>query len=89
VVVSADADLTTRATASGDRRDVAAGVETWWLGQRLGLRGGVRGSTAGETRPVVAAGVSGAVRSGFFVEAHVAGGDRDERTWSVGARLTF
>ncbi|MCC7242204.1 MAG: conjugal transfer protein TraF [Acidobacteria bacterium] len=89
VVVSADADLTHRAAPSGDRRDVAAGVETWWAGQRVGLRGGVRASATGDLRPVVAAGVSAALRPGAFVEAHVARGTRDERSWSIGARVTF
>lgn len=89
VVLSADADLTEQASPGGDRRDIAAGVETWWLGQRLGIRGGVRGSTAGAARPVVATGVSAALAAGVYVEAHVAGGDRDERSWSVGARFTF
>ena len=89
LVLAADADLTRRVTVSGERRDVAAGVETWWLNQRLGLRGGLRGSLAGEARPVVAAGLSAALASGFFVEAHVAAGRRDERTWSVGARVTY
>jgi hypothetical protein len=87
--MATDVDLTRRPSPSGDRRDVAVGVESWWLGQRLGVRGGVRGSTAGEARAVVAAGVSAAVGSGVFVEGHVARGRQDERSWSVGARLTF
>ena len=89
LVVSTDVDITRQASLTGDRRDVAAGVETWWLGQRLGVRGGLRGSTSGEARPVVAGGVSAAIKSGVFVEAHLARGDQDERSWSVGARLTF
>jgi len=89
VIVSADADLTEQASPTGDRRDLAAGVETWWLGQRLGVRGGVRGSTVGAARPVVATGVSAGLAAGLYVEAHVARGDRDERSWSVGARFTF
>lgn len=89
LVVSADADLTRKQAFSGERRDVAAGIETWWLQQRLGLRAGLRGSTIGETRTVLAGGVSAAVKPGVFVEAHLAGGDQDERTWSVGARVTF
>jgi hypothetical protein len=89
VVVSADADLTRQASWTGERRDIAAGVETWWLGQRLGVRGGVRGSTVGTARPVVATGVSAALAPGFYVEAHLAGGDQDGRSWSVGARYTF
>jgi len=89
LIVSADADLTRQASPTGDRRDIAVGVETWWLGQRLGVRGGVRGSTAGETRTVVASGLSVAVRNGVYAEGHVAGGDANERSWSVGTRITF
>jgi hypothetical protein len=89
VVVSADADLLSRPTPLGDRRDVAGGVETWWRGQTIGIRGGVRGSTIGKSRTAVTGGVSVAVRSGFFVEAHVAHGQSDERGWSVGARFGF
>src|SRR5918993_3209187 len=48
VIASVDGDLTSRPTPYGDRRDVAAGLETWWIGQRLGLRGGARRSTIGE-----------------------------------------
>ncbi|MEZ5283327.1 MAG: hypothetical protein R2712_00690 [Vicinamibacterales bacterium] len=68
---------------------MAAGGETWWLGQRLGLRAGLRASTLGEARPVGTFGVSAALRPGAFVEAHVARGARDERAWSIGARLTY
>ena len=89
LVVSTDVDLTRQASMTGKRRDVAAGVETWWMGQRLGLRGGLRGSTSGEARPVVAGGVSAAIKTGVFVEAHLAHGDQDERSWSIGVRLTF
>jgi hypothetical protein len=89
VIVSIDGDLTSRATPFGDRRDVAAGVETWWLDRRLGLRGGVRGSTVGETRGAVAAGASWAVGSSMFVEGQVTAGQLDERGWSVGVRMGF
>jgi len=89
LVVSADADITRQTSITGDRRDVAAGVETWWLAQRLGIRGGLRGSTTGEARPVLAGGVSAAIKTGMFVEAHLAQGDQAERSWSVGARFTF
>jgi hypothetical protein len=89
LVVSADADLTRKPGLTGDRRDVAAGIETWWLRQRLGVRGGVRGSTVGGARTVVAGGISAAIKSGVFVDAHLARGDQDGQSWSVGARLTF
>lgn len=89
VIVSVDGDLTSRATPSGDRRDVAAGVETWWRHQRLGLRGGARRSTIGDPRAAVAAGISAGLTSGMFVDAHVVRGHAAERAWSVGARMVF
>ena len=88
-IVSVDADLTSRISPTGDRRDVAAGVETWWLGQRLGLRAGARRSTIGEARAAIAAGVSAGLRPGMLVEAHVVRGHTDERSWSIGARMLF
>jgi hypothetical protein len=89
VIVSIDGDLTSRATPFGDRRDVAAGVETWWLDRRLGLRGGIRGSTVGETRGAVAAGISGGLTPGMMLEAHVLFGQFGERGWSIGVRAGF
>ena len=89
VILSVDADLISRAAPDGDRRDVAAGVETWWMSQRLGLRGGVRRSTIGDARAAVAAGISAGLKPGMLVEAHVVRGHGDERSWSVGARMTF
>ena len=89
LIVSADADLTSHATPSGDRRDIAAGVETWWKEQRLGLRGGVRTSTIGDARAAFAAGISARVTSAMLAEAHVVRGQNDERSWSIGARMMF
>jgi len=89
VIVSVDGDLTRRASPLGDRRDVAAGVETWWSGQRIGVRGGVRRSTIGDARPAAAAGVSAGLRPGMLVEAHVERGDAGHRSWSIGARMSF
>lgn len=89
VTVSLDGDLTARPTAAGDRRDLAAGVETWWRNQRLGLRGGVRRSTIGDARPAVAAGISAGMTPGMLLEAHVVRGHAAERSWSLGARMFF
>jgi hypothetical protein len=89
VIVAADADLMSRAAPGGDRRDVAAGVETWWMSQRLGVRGGVRRSTIGDARAAVAAGISAGLKPGMLLEAHVVRGRGDERSWSVGARMTY
>ena len=89
LVLAADADLASRVTPFGDRRDVAAGVETWWSAQRLGLRGGVRGSTIGESRVAATAGVSVALKAGMLIEAHAVFGQKQERGWSVGFRGGF
>jgi len=88
VVIAVDSDVTERATPSGERRDVAAGVETWWLARRLGVRGGVRGSTVGDTRAVLSAGASALV-AGFYVDGFFAAGDASERSWSLGLRYSF
>jgi hypothetical protein len=89
VIVSVDGDVMARAAPGGDRRDVAAGLETWWMSQRLGLRGGVRRSTIGDARAAVAAGISAGFTPGMLLEAHVVRGQNDERSWSVGARMAF
>jgi hypothetical protein len=89
VIVSVDGDVTSRPAPTGDRRDVAGGIETWWLNQRLGLRGGVRRSTIGEARTALAAGASVGLTPGMLVEAHVMQGRGDERSWSIGARIFF
>ena len=89
VVVDVDADLMSRATPSGDRRDLAGGVETWWKTRRVGVRAGARRSMIGASRSVVAAGVSAGVTASIFLEGHVARGQRDERAWSIGARFGF
>jgi hypothetical protein len=88
-VLSLDADLTRVETSSGDRRDVAAGIERWAWGRRVGVRGGFRASTVGDARPVVSAGGSYAVRGGVYVDAFVARGSSDERGWGVAARVTY
>ena len=89
LVLSADADLDRKPGIDGDRQDVAGGVETWWLGQRFGVRGGVRASTVGEARPVVAGGFSAAIRQGIYVDGHVSRGGQDRQAWSVSARVSF
>jgi hypothetical protein len=89
VIVSVDGDLVNRPTLTGDRRDIAAGIETWWLQQRLGLRGGLRRSTIGDPRGAVTAGISAGLTPGMLLEAHVGRGADDEHSWSIGARMTF
>jgi hypothetical protein len=89
LVVAVDGDITTRRTPFGDRRDLAAGVETWWMNRRLGVRGGFRASTVGAVRESFAAGGSAGVSAGTYVEGHVVLGRSEERSWGVGVRMTF
>jgi hypothetical protein len=88
-IVAFDADTTRTAHASGDRRDVAAGLERWLEGRRAGFRGGVRASTVGDARPVASAGGSVALRSGMYVDAYFARGKHEDRAWGIGARVTY
>jgi len=90
LTVAVDADLTRRTTPAGDERRVAAGVETWLLGRRLGVRGGVSRSTVGTARGAGSGGVSVAVKSGLYVDAEATGGsDESLRGWGLALRVTF
>jgi hypothetical protein len=88
--VSADVDVASYATGTGDRRVIAAGAERWLFGKRIGVRGGGRFNQVGRKERSATGGVSAAIRTGMFVEAHaVAGGSDDERGWGVAARVSF
>jgi hypothetical protein len=88
--VSADVDVARYATSTGDRRVIAAGAERWWFGKRIGVRGGARFNQVGHKERSATAGVSAAIRSSLFVEAHaVGGGSDDERGFGVAARFSF
>ncbi|HET9269867.1 MAG TPA: conjugal transfer protein TraF [Vicinamibacterales bacterium] len=88
--LSADVDVASYATNTGDRRVIAAGAERWLVGKRIGVRGGARFNQVGQKERSATGGVSAAIRPGLFVEAHgVAGGSDDERGWGVAARVSF
>jgi hypothetical protein len=89
LTVSADVDVTARVTPFGDRRDLAAGLETWSPDRRWSVRGGLRRSTIGAARTAVAGGASWAVRPTMFVEGHVTAGEMSERGWGIGVRMGF
>ena len=90
LILAVDADVRPYATASGDRRVVAAGAEQWLWRRRIGIRGGGRLNTVGAKERVGAAGVSIAVRTGLYLEGQLTRGDAAaERGWGVGARVTF
>jgi hypothetical protein len=90
LTVAVDADLTRTILAGTEQRHVAAGVEQWLAGRRIGLRGGVRANTIGAAHPVGTVGASVALHSGLFVEGQFARGAADsDKGWSVGGRFTF
>lgn len=90
IVVAIDADLTTRATALGDARYVAGGVETWMLKRRIGLRAGVSANTIGERQMSPSGGVSLAARTGLYLEGqYTAGADQARHGWGFDLRVTF
>jgi hypothetical protein len=90
LVVAVDADVSTTTEVSGDRRNVAAGVEQWLFHERLAVRGGARFNTVGAKERAATAGLSAVVRAGLFLDAHVVGGRReDDRGWGVAARVSF
>lgn len=89
--VAVDADLTRADTLFGERRNVAAGVERWLLGYRLGFRGGVRINTVGgDTQPVGSLGATLHLTPTFAIDAHWAGSESPaDRGWGVAGRMAF
>jgi len=89
LIVAVDADVTSSPDLEGERRDVAGGIETWWLQHRLGFRGGVRSSTLGETRTAWSAGTSIGITEGVFVDAQMTRGQAFDRGWGIGTRFVY
>lgn len=90
VTVAADADLTTTATAVGEVRHVAAGVEAWLANGRLGVRGGASANTVGDSRPSASAGVSVAVTPAIHLNAsRTVGRDESVTGWSSSVSVSF
>ncbi len=90
LTIAVDADLTRSMLPTGDERHVAAGVEGWLLGRRLGLRGGMRASIINARRPVATVGASVGLRSGLLLEGQFArGGEVAGQQWSLGGRVAF
>ena len=90
LTVALDVDALVIDTAVGERRNVALGVERWLAAGRVGVRGGARFNTTGGNERTATGGVSVAVRSGLFLDAHVVrGGAEDERGWGLAARVSF
>jgi hypothetical protein len=91
--VAADVDLTTAATARGDWRDAAIGVEAHPV-EKAWLRGGVHwnasGGSAAGAAPVGSIGASYAVYGSTKADAQVSFGSADgDRGWGIGLRFVF
>jgi len=90
LVFSVDADLVTAATDGRDEREVAGGVEAWWLGRRVGLRGGAGANTVAGGGSFGALGVTVVPYPRMNLEAALTrGADSTRDQWSLGLRLTF
>lgn len=88
LTVAIDADLTKTATAFGDARHLAAGVEVSLLGQHLALRGGASTNTVGDVGSSASVGLSLALQSGVYLDgAATFGSDRSRKAWAIGLRL--
>ena len=90
LTLSADLDLTRVRTAVGERRDLAAGVEGWMAGRRVGLRGGVTTNTLARRDASLSAGASLGLTRRMFVDGRITRGrNAGARGWSLGAAMTF
>jgi hypothetical protein len=90
LTVAVDADLRTIPTTSGDRRNLALGVEQWFGGRRVAVRGGGRFNLTGSKERTATAGASVNVRPGLFLDGYlVRGGSTDDRGWGVASRVSF
>jgi len=89
-VFAVDADLHSTGAGGAEERDVAGGVETWWLGGRLAVRGGGGTDTAGGGGSFGAFGVTVVPYPRVNVEGAVTrGADSARDRWSLGLRLAF
>ena len=85
-----DGDLTRTATASGDVRHVAVGLEAWLWSKRLGVRGGLSRNTVNAPRQTGSTGVSVALKQGVYVDgAWTVGSDTSQSGWVVALRMSY
>jgi len=90
LVVAFDADLNAALAGGHEEQDVTAGVETWWLGERLGLRGGAGRNVASGGGSFGALGVSVMPYPRLNIEgAMTKGSDFARDRWTLGLRVTF
>lgn len=89
-IAAADFDLTSAATARGDWREAAIGVEANPL-KKAWIRGGLHWNMAGDTAaPIGTVGGSYAIYGSTVADAQVSFGSADgNRGWGVGLRFVF
>jgi hypothetical protein len=89
-IAAADIDLTTTATARGDWREAALGLEANPL-KKAWIRGGVHWNTTGDVAaPVGTLGGSFAVYGSTVADAQVSfGSSNGDRGWGIGLRFVF
>jgi len=96
LTLAADVDLTTLDAGSvsmppgdGRRRALAVGAEQK-VAPRLVVRGGVRAQTIDGARPSASGGASIALTASLWADVQATGGgDRADRSWTIGLRAKF
>ncbi|HXD74644.1 MAG TPA: hypothetical protein VN628_12940 [Vicinamibacterales bacterium] len=89
-VFDVDGDLNKAIVAGREEQDVTGGVESWWLGRRLGIRGGGGTGTTGGGGSFGAFGLTVTPYPHLNIDGAVTrGADSARDRWSLGLRLTF
>jgi hypothetical protein len=90
VTAAFDADILKTESVLGDRRNIAAGVETWLKGKSVGLRAGFNMSTIGDKRTIGTLGGSVSARGKMHLNgAWLYGADKTRSGWSAGISMTY
>jgi len=90
MTIAVDADLITDSSMGAKTRHIAGGLEVWILSKRVGLRGGGSGNTVGLKGTSASGGLSLALKSGLYVDAHHTNGtDPSRKAWGLALRSTF
>ena len=90
LVIAVDGDLNAAHVGGREEQEVAGGVETWWLGRRIGVRGGGGTNTAAGGGSFGAFGVTVVPYPGINLDGAVTRGTDSARDrWSFGIRLVY
>jgi hypothetical protein len=90
LVVAVDADTRTYGSPTGERRMVAAGVEQWLAGRRVGLRAGARRNQTGAREQAYSAGASVRLTDALYVDGYLERGRGGApRGWGIATRVSY